>query len=122
VLLLAVVLHDSMKYGKDPVHTKHTVRNHDKIIADFIEDIAEVFEPVLGIENTMLLENCVRFHSGRWSTDISSLTKDREHDEGDDMMFYVHSLDMLSTADNLKMTDKQIKHYWPQAFEDDIPF
>jgi len=119
VLLIAIVLHDSMKYGLDPTHAKHTVRNHDKLAADFVRDLDGVFESVLGEENTKLLEDCIRYHSGRWSTGFN-LVKDEKFD---DMVFFVHALDMLSTSDNLKMTHKQILHYWPQALEDDdIPF
>ena len=112
--LMAIVLHDSMKYGKDPSHSKHTVSNHDKIAADFIHDVADIFESVIGAENTALLEDCVRLHNGRWSPGFSAVT--------DQMVFMVHHLDMLSTSDNLRMTDKQILHYWPNAFGDDIPF
>jgi len=112
--LMSIVLHDAMKYGKDPTRSKHTVSNHDKIIADFIHDVADIFESVIGAENTALLEDCVRYHNGRWSPGFSSVTNQ--------MVFMVHHLDMLSTSDNLKMTHKQIEHYWPLAFEDDIPF
>jgi hypothetical protein len=121
VLLLAIALHDAFKYGLEPGKAVHTVKNHDKIAGDFIKDLAEeIFELHFGVENAKLLENCIRFHSGTWSTDIANA---KDFGKMDHMVFLVHALDMLSCADKLKLTEAQIGKYYPSSTpEDDIPF
>lgn len=108
-LFLGIALHDAFKYGMKPEHADHTVQNHDKLAGDFVLDaMNDVFIPHLGKENAITLEKCVRYHSGRWSTDASKAYAGK-----DDMVFvwFVHALDMLSTADKLKLTPMQIGEY-----------
>ncbi len=106
-LFLSIALHDAFKYGPSPKHEAHTTKDHDKLAGDFIVDAMEdVFIPHLGKENAALLENCVRFHAGRWSTDDGFV-------DGKIFRFVdlVHTLDMLSRANKLKLTPKQIGEY-----------
>lgn len=96
-LLLAVALHDSLKYGKLGTRT-HTNYSHDKEAADMIASNKGTFLKILDQEQFCVLEEAVRFHSGRWSTDVP---KDKEFTFKDynPESFFVHIMDMMSTAD-----------------------
>jgi len=98
-LLMAVALHDALKYGNLGTR-KHTSGDHDKQAADMIASNEETFKKLLNDEQFYTLEEAVRFHSGRWSTDVPRneqfdwLTAKLRPET-----FFVHMLDMLSTAD-----------------------
>jgi hypothetical protein len=96
-LLFAVVLHDSLKYGILGTR-KHTDYAHDKEAADMIASNEVTFKKLFNAEQFQVLEEAIRFHSGRWSTDVP---KNKEFDwkEYNPETFFVHMLDMLSTAD-----------------------
>jgi len=98
-LLMAVALHDALKYGNLGTR-KHTDKEHDKQAADMIASNKETFQRLLNEEQLYTLEEAVRFHSGRWSTDIP---KNENFDWSTSKLrketFFVHMLDMLSTAD-----------------------
>jgi hypothetical protein len=96
-LLFAVALHDSLKYGT--LGTRKYVDNgHDKNAADMISENKETFEKILTEEQFFIMEEAVRFHSGRWSTDIPKDKKFNFRDYNPETLF-VHVLDMMSTAD-----------------------
>jgi hypothetical protein len=96
-LLFAVVLHDSLKYGRLGTR-KHTDYSHDKEAADMIASNKETFLKLFTEEQFYVLEEAVRFHSGQWSTDVP---KDKKFDFKDynPESLVVHMLDMMSTAD-----------------------
>jgi len=96
-ILMAVALHDSLKYG-NLGNRRHTDKEHDKMAADMIASNEGTFKKLFSDEQYYTLEESVRFHSGRWSTDIPkdekfSWSKLRPE------TFFVHLLDMLETAD-----------------------
>lgn len=101
-LLLSITLHDSMKYGKDGKKI-HTDNKHDKLIADSLEKNIHIFKSFLTNEQANSLVECVRYHSGRWSTD-TNINKFCFNDRTP-LAHLVHMLDMLSTADCLKIPE-----------------
>lgn len=97
-LLLAAVLHDSLKYGQHGINP-HTDNGHDKKAADLvIAENKEIFLKLLTEEQFYILEEAVRFHSGRWSTDVPKNKKFTFKDYNPETLF-LHMLDMMSTAD-----------------------
>lgn len=107
VLLLAIVLHDSYKYGLDAVNHDHTDNKHDKIMGDKIAENRDLFKRFMSEDNSQLLEEAVRFHSGRWSTDIKKQSNFNWKDYNP-VTFFVHILDMCS-ANNLIHLPKEEK-------------
>jgi len=96
-ILLAIALHDSLKYGKLGTR-KYTDNRHDREAADMIASNKDTFLKLFTEDQFYIIEESVRFHSGRWSTDV---TKDKKFDFKDynpETMF-VHMLDMMSTKD-----------------------
>lgn len=100
MLLLAITLHDCLKYG-DNGQRRHTDNKHDKAAGDMIRENRETFEEILTEFQVDILEDSIRFHSGQWSTDILNKDKFNFSDRGPIVQF-VHTLDMLSTADLVK--------------------
>jgi len=96
-LLLAAALHDSLKYGKLGTR-KHTDYNHDKTAADMISENKNTFLKIMDEEQFYIMEEAVRFHSGRWSTDVPKNQKFSFKDYNPET-FFIHILDMMSTAD-----------------------
>lgn len=96
-MLFAVVLHDSLKYGPHGTR-KHTDYQHDKKAADMISENKETFQKILTEEQFFTLEEAVRFHSGRWSTDVPKRQTFSFKDYNPET-FFLHMLDMMSTAD-----------------------
>lgn len=96
-ILFAVVLHDSLKYGELGTR-KHTEGKHDKMAADMVSQNKETFLKILTEGQFCLMEEMIRFHSGRWSTDIPKNKNFSFKDRNPETMF-VHILDMMSTAD-----------------------
>jgi hypothetical protein len=96
-ILFALALHDSLKYGNLGTR-KHTDKVHDKEAADMISSNANTFKKLLSDEQFQVLEESVRFHSGRWSTDVPK-NKEFFWEEYNPETLFVHMLDMLSTAD-----------------------
>lgn len=99
-ILLAGAIHDALKYGRYGSFT-HTDMRHDKVMADIVKLQATHFEKVMSKEDVNVLEQMVRFHMGRWGTDVL-------HEEAfsfigmrEETMF-LHILDMLSSRNCLK--------------------
>lgn len=99
-LLLAIALHDSVKYGMNGFR-KFTDNTHDKNMADILHQNKETFLKLFSEEEFNVMEEAVRFHSGRWSTDVPKNKPFTFKDYNPETMF-VHMLDMLSTADVLQ--------------------
>jgi len=103
-LLLAIALHDCLKYGIHPEGAPHTDSTHDQKAADMVNKNSEIFQKVLDEGQTKRLEEAIRYHSGRWSTDA------RENFDFENIhpyAFFVHILDMLSTTDLIKVEQNQ---------------
>ena len=98
--LMAIVLHDCMKYGKNG-NTPHTYSHHDKAMADLLERNREILMKHFSDYETEMLCLGVRYHSGRWS---KSIPKGTMFDFADyhPIVMFIHCLDMLSTHDCLK--------------------
>jgi len=96
-LFLAVVLHDSLKYGNLGTR-KHTDYTHDKAAADMVSQNKETFLKILNEEQFVIMEEAIRFHSGRWSTDVPK-DKTFTFKDYNPETFFIHILDMMSTAD-----------------------
>jgi hypothetical protein len=97
--LMAIILHDSLKYGptgKNP----HTTRNHDQQLADLFFNKKEIFLKHFNEEEFDLFIACIRFHSGRWSPD-SKKTLNFSLNNLPSQVLIVHFLDMASTKDCL---------------------
>lgn len=101
-LLFAVALHDTLKYGEMGTR-KHTDNSHDKYAADMIASNKETFLKVMSKEQFYVLEEAVRFHSGRWSTDVPRNKEFTFKDYNPETLF-IHTLDMMS-ANDLIQTD-----------------
>ena len=97
VLLLAVALHDAFKYGEKPHLRKHTDVKHDKICADIVKRGENTFLKFLNEDYVKILEEMVRFHSGRWSTDAD---ENFDFSKLHPFVLFLHTLDMFS-ANNL---------------------
>jgi len=96
-ILLSIVLHDMCKYGTtNALYAKHTSNKHDQIIGDVINKNKQIFSKVLGDDHCLLLEQSVRYHSGRWSTDVNKTKKFTFSDFNPETQL-LHTLDMLST-------------------------
>ena len=100
VVCLAIMLHDSLKYGiNSPHYAAHTDKKHDRIIGNTIQLNKDKLRPVLNEQYLNTLEKITRYHSGIWSTDA---TADFSFKDYPQEVFLVHLLDMLSTRDCLK--------------------
>lgn len=96
-LLFSAALHDSLKYGTLGT-LKHTDRKHDKNAADMVSQNKKTFEKIMSEEQFFVLEEAIRFHSGRWSSDVPKNKKFDFKDYNPETLF-LHILDMLSTND-----------------------
>ena len=96
-LLLAVALHDSLKYGNLGTR-KHTDYHHDKNAGDMICENRDVFTRHFTEEQVFEIEEMIRFHSGQWSTDVPK-NKPFTFKDYNPLTMFVHCLDMFSTAD-----------------------
>jgi hypothetical protein len=96
-ILFAIVLHDVLKYGTLGTR-KHTDNKHDKNAADMVSENKEIFEKILTEKQFFIMEEAIRFHSGRWSTDVPKNKKFDFRDYNPETLL-VHFLDMMSTSD-----------------------
>lgn len=96
-VLLAIVLHDSLKYGNLGTRA-HTDNKHDKNAADMIYSNKQTFLKILNEDQFDVLHEAVRFHSGRWSSDVPKNNNFNFKDYNQETLM-IHILDMLSTHD-----------------------
>jgi hypothetical protein len=99
-VLLAIALHDSLKYG-GMGNRKFSDNGHDRDAANMIAENKSTFLKIFNEEQYQVLEEAVRFHSGRWSTESSKDYTFSFKNFNPETMF-VHVLDMLSSEDCLK--------------------
>lgn len=67
MILVALILHDSWKYGDEEENRIHTVATHPVLAATWIEQ-NEVFDNILSQEDRKYIGGCVACHSGQWNT------------------------------------------------------
>ena len=96
-ILFALVLHDSLKYGIFGTR-RYCDNYHDKEAADMVSSNESTFKKLLTDEQFQVMEEAVRFHSGKWSTDASK-NKEFNWKEYNPETLFIHILDMLSTKD-----------------------
>lgn len=106
VILLSIVLHDSLKYGSKG-DLEHTDVSHDKLIGDLIQQNEKTFKKLFNDSEFYILEEASRFHSGRWSTD-ARYNKEFDFKHFTPYTLFVHILDMCSTADLIKIWEKDL--------------
>jgi len=99
VLFIAIILHDNLKYGLEGKY-KHTVINHDFQMAELIKKQREFFELYFTFEETNLLIQMIRMHSGQWSLKKADRI-DFNFNQYPPEVLFIHMLDMLSTASYL---------------------
>lgn len=104
ILLFSILIHDAFKYGIDnPFSAQYTYNAHDRLAANIINDNKSVFMRVFSEEEVSLLEQCLRYHSGHWSTDAGNgFTFTGMPAE----VFFIHLLDMLSTNNLLDIGEQ----------------
>ena len=103
VLYLGIILHDRFKFGiHNPLYAKHTDRNHDRIAANTVIYNKDKFSKILSENQIIKLEEMLRFHSGKWSSDA---TTNFSFKNLKPETLFVHILDMLSTNNLLKVGD-----------------
>ena len=99
VIFLAVALHDAYKYGL--IKTCNFVESrHDQIIADIIKNNKKTFLQALNESDISILEEGVRFHMGRWSTNAD---KNFSYSNYSPLVLFLSTLDMLSSKNALKI-------------------
>jgi hypothetical protein len=99
-IYMAIALHDSLKYG--PFGSRrHTDTMHDKLAADMVSSNRATFLELLTEEQFQVMEEAMRFHTGRWSTDIPKDKPFSFRDYNPETLF-IHILDMMSTHDLIK--------------------
>jgi len=106
-VLFSLVLHDSLKYGKDG-NKKHTISSHDQLAANMIKANKNSFMKILNENEYEMLEEAVRFHSGRWSTDVNN-SNNFDFKDFNPVTLFCHTLDMMSTADLIKIWKKDLE-------------
>lgn len=105
MILFAISFHDSFKYG--PLSSrKHTDKTHDKQIGDIIIQNKSTFLKLLNEKEFYILEQMVRFHSGRWSTDVKNINEFTFENLYPETLF-IHMLDMMSTHNLIKILNSK---------------
>lgn len=99
IIFLGAALHDAYKYGLVKSCTS-TESRHDKIIADIIKNNQKTFLQVLNENEVKMLEEQVRFHMGKWSTDAG---KNFSYKDYGPLVIFLSTLDMLSSKNLLKI-------------------
>jgi len=102
IILLSVLLHDSLKYGKEPHNKPHTDNKHDQLIGDVVKNNRQFFMQFYSEQQINILEESVRYHSGRWSTDLKGTGKEFNSRNFTFQTLTLHILDMLSTNNCLR--------------------
>jgi hypothetical protein len=95
-LYLAIALHDSLKYGQLGTR-KYTDNKHDQQAANMIHENKDSFLKTMNENQFSVLEDCVRFHAGRFSTDAKNQNFSFEKHPVETLIVSV--LDMMSTKD-----------------------
>ena len=101
-ILLGIVLHDSLKYGKNGQNI-HTDRKHDRLAAEMIKKNRTFFSKILPNNIDCLIES-IRYHAGVFSSDRDTYDINKINK----ISFFIHILDMLSCYDLIKLPKKSL--------------
>lgn len=101
VIFLSIALHDSFKYGLAK-NSPHTENRHDHLIGEIVKNNKKIFLQVLNEDDFNILEEAVRFHSGRFSTDANINFNFRDHSIE---VFFLNFLDMMSSKNLIKVLE-----------------
>jgi hypothetical protein len=101
VLMLSIMLHDSLKYGVNPTNREYTLNEHDRLIANTVQNNKKVFLKLFTEEQYDTLEDTLRYHAGRWATDAKN--KDFNFRDVSPKTLFIHMLDMLSSRNLIKV-------------------
>ena len=66
MMLIALILHDSWKYGNNDEEKAHTVAEHPLLAATWVEQ-DEIFDGVISQEDRNFIGGCIASHSGQWN-------------------------------------------------------
>jgi len=102
VIFLSIALHDAYKYGLVRTCTS-TESKHDYLIAELIKKNKNIFKQALSENDVFLLENAVRYHAGKWSTEMNN-SNNIYHKLTPEVLF-LHTLDMFSAKNLIKITE-----------------
>lgn len=67
MMLIALILHDSWKYGNDDKERVHTLTEHPLLAATWVEQ-DKIFEDIIPQEDRNFIGGCIASHSGQWNT------------------------------------------------------
>lgn len=67
LVLVSLILHDCQKYGDEKDNRVHTIVEHPKLAAVWIEE-DKIFEGILSLEDRKFIADCIASHSGQWNT------------------------------------------------------
>lgn len=67
MMLIALILHDSWKYGNNDKERVHTLAEHPLLAATWVEQ-DEIFDGVISQEDRKFIGGCIASHSGQWNT------------------------------------------------------
>ena len=101
LIAIAILIHDILKYGISG-NRKYTTYDHDKLIGDRVKKNGCFFSTIFSKEQIVILEEIVRYHSGRWSTDLKKNTVDFFDMKFHKYTYLIHCLDMLSSRNLLR--------------------
>jgi len=101
MILLMISLHDILKYGNFG-NRRHTDPQHDNLAGNLILNNEKTFRKLFNEKEYQILEEGVRFHSGKWSTDCEDIDKFNFKDFNSETLF-IHMLDMMSTKNLIKV-------------------
>jgi hypothetical protein len=100
IICLAIALHDAWKYGENPNERSHTANAHDMIAAQKLRKNRAIILQLYSDDYYDILEDCLRFHQGQWSTDVKNADEFNFRDYHP-YVHFIHTLDMLSANNRL---------------------
>ena len=103
VIFLACALHDIYKYGLVK-SCPHTESKHDQIIGDIVKRNKKIFLQALSEIDIILLEEAVRFHMGRFGSQVD---KNFNYSNYSPLVLFLSTLDMLSSQNVLKIIEEK---------------
>lgn len=116
IICLAIALHDAWKYGEKPNMRSHTANAHDLIAAQMLRKNKDVILQLYSDEYYDILEDSIRFHQGRWSTNVPD-ADNFSFSDYHPYVHFIHMLDMLSANNRLHHLTPELKAYFESKRE-----
>jgi hypothetical protein len=120
IICLAIALHDAWKYGEKPNSRSHTANAHDMIAAEMLRKNKEIICQLYSVDKYDILEDSIRFHQGRWSTNVSDADNFSFSDRHP-YVHFIHILDMLSANNRLHHLTPELKAFFQSKKEQTSP-